>query len=331
MTDYGLDSHKLNYHPERVSEWLKGECNAPILVEICPIGRCNHRCVFCAYNYTDYKGPAINYPTMWDTLNTMGKMGVKAIDWDTEGEPLLNPFLPEFINHAKENKIDSCVETNGVYLTKEFMQKCGHNISYIKVSVDAATNETHHKLHRGGKKDLDIILKNIDEAVKLKTGCVIGIQLVLFKENEDEVKDLARIARQLGVDWFVVKPFSVHPFQTSDLVHMGDVQKILDIPGVIVRKETFGRLFKERDYPTCYGVNFISNIDCYGNVTVCNTLTRNDKYILGNIYKEPFDKIWARHPREFDVKECKREVCRMDKQNLYLWQLKHPQKHLNFI
>ncbi len=329
--DYGLDSHKLNYHVERVADWLNDKPIAPILVEICPIGRCNHRCVFCAYNYTDYKGPTMDYGTMWATLNIMGRMGVKAIDWDTEGEPLLSPFLPSFINHAKLNKIDSAVETNGVYLTKEFMQDCGRNISYIKVSVDAATNETHHKLHRGGKNDLDIILKHIEEAVKLNTGCVIGIQLVLFKENEDEVKDLAMIAQQLGVDWFVVKPFSVHPFQTSELVHVGDVNKILDIPGVIVRKETFSRLFKERDYSTCYGVNFISNFDCQGNVTVCNTLTKNEKYNLGNIHTEPFDKIWGRHPKEFDVKECKREVCRVDKQNLYLWQLKHPQRHVNFI
>ena len=329
MDSFGLDTHKLMYHPDRVSKWLNGEEAAPIIVEICPIGRCNHRCVFCAYNYTDYKGPMLDYSMTIKTLTEMGKMGVKSIDWDTEGEPLLHPHLPKFINHAKLCGIDSAVETNGVFLTKEFMKECGHNITYIKVSVDAATNETHYNLHRGGKRDWDKVIANIEQAVALKTGCTIGIQMVLLKENEDEVKDLAAIARHLGVNWFVVKPFSVHPFQDDSLVHQGDVSKILEIEGV--RGETFRRLFKERDYSVCYGVNFISNIDCYGNVTVCNTLTRKEEYNLGNIYQESFEEIWKRRPGEFNIEECKREVCRMDKQNLYLWQLKNPSPHKNFI
>jgi len=261
----------------------------------------------------------------------MGTMGVKAIDWDTEGEPLLHSDLPDLINWAKVWGIDSAVETNGVYLTEGFMKRCGENITYIKVSVDAATNETHHKLHRGGKHDLDKVLANIDTAVRLGTGCTIGMQMVLLEENQDEAEELSKIAKRLGVDWFVIKPFSVHPFQDGSLVHMGDINKVLGIEGVTVREQTFKRVFFERDYPVCYGVNFISNIDCYGNVTVCNTLTRKDKYILGNIYKESFKEIWSRHPREFDIKECKREVCRMDKQNLYLWNLKNPDKHVNFI
>lgn len=331
MIDYGLDSHKLNYHPERVSQWLGGEEIAPILVEICPIGRCNHRCVFCAYNYTDYKGETLDYDVLCSAINDMAKMGVKAIDWDTEGEPLLHPFLPDLIVHTKRCGIDSAVETNGVLLTEDFVRKWGYAITYIKVSVDAACNETHHKIHRGGKNDFDKILANIRSAVALKTGAFISIQMVLLKENEDEVVELARIAKEIGVDWLVVKPFSAHPFQNSSLVHMGDVNKILDIDGIIVRKETFGRLFKERDYPICYGVNFVSNIDCYGNVTVCNTLTRKAEYNLGNIYKESFRDIWNRRPREFDIRECKREVCRMDKQNLYLWELKNPSRHVNFI
>ena len=38
------------YHPERVSEWLrKGDCY-PIYVEIGPTNRCNHHCIFWAFN-----------------------------------------------------------------------------------------------------------------------------------------------------------------------------------------------------------------------------------------------------------------------------------------
>ena len=49
-----LDSHKLHYHFERVAEYAKnGDCY-PIYMEVSPVGLCNHRCVFCAYDYINY-------------------------------------------------------------------------------------------------------------------------------------------------------------------------------------------------------------------------------------------------------------------------------------
>ncbi len=331
MKDFGLDVHKLMYHPDRVNRWLNGEEIAPILIEICPIGNCNHRCVFCAYNYTDYNGPKLEYANTMRLIAELGGIGVKSLAWDTEGEPLLHPDLPDFINRAKQCGIESAVETNGVLLTEKFMESCGHNVTYIKVSVDAACNETHYKIHRGRKNDFDKIIRNVEQAVRLKTGCTIGVQLILLEENEKEVKDLAGICRDIGVDYMVVKPFEIHPFQDNSLVHMGNLDKVLDIPDIIVRRDTFDRVSMERDYPVCYGINFMSNIDCYGNVTVCNTLTRKDEYNLGNIYKESFSQIWKRHPKSFDNHKCGKRVCRMDKQNAYLWQLKNPPEHVNFV
>ena len=37
-----MDSHKLIYHPDAVSRWLKGENIYPIEIEISPSGTCNH-------------------------------------------------------------------------------------------------------------------------------------------------------------------------------------------------------------------------------------------------------------------------------------------------
>ena len=55
-----MDSHKLIYHPHRVSEWLKGENIYPIELEVGLTNACNHRCIFCAVDYTGYK------PTVMD-------------------------------------------------------------------------------------------------------------------------------------------------------------------------------------------------------------------------------------------------------------------------
>ena len=55
MDNYRVDSHKLMFHPERVTKWLSGENIYPIEIEISPSGACNHRCIFCAYDYIGYQ------------------------------------------------------------------------------------------------------------------------------------------------------------------------------------------------------------------------------------------------------------------------------------
>ena len=62
MTDkYSIDSHKLMYHPERVTQWLQASNQwerikeiYPIYMEISPMGACNHRCTFCSVDYLSH-------------------------------------------------------------------------------------------------------------------------------------------------------------------------------------------------------------------------------------------------------------------------------------
>ena len=51
--NYGIDTHKLMYHPDRVNELLLTGDTTPIYVEISPSRRCNAKCKFCSYGSLD--------------------------------------------------------------------------------------------------------------------------------------------------------------------------------------------------------------------------------------------------------------------------------------
>jgi len=51
IDEFRVDSHKLIYHPERVSQWLNGEIIYPLFCEVGPASACNSRCYFCAFDY----------------------------------------------------------------------------------------------------------------------------------------------------------------------------------------------------------------------------------------------------------------------------------------
>jgi len=333
---YGIDNHKLIYHPCKVSDWLNGEDIYPILINVCPIGKCNHRCIFCSYNYTGYNRDTLDTKKFKNTLDELSNLGIKAVNYNNEGEPLLHPNIAEIVKYTRKVGIDVSIETNGVLLNKNLQETLTNNLSYIKISVDAGTPETHYKLHRGKKEDFNIVIQNIKDVCKIKRDCVVGIQMLLLKENEDEIQTLLNVLDGVDYDWFAIKPFSVNPYQDYHLVKPGDLEKAKKIPGVIVREYGFERekllSTKGKDYDICYGINFFSNIDCNGDVTICNALVGSKKFIIGNIYENSFESIWKnRRIKEQKTDVCSHYSCRLDKQNVYLWKLKNPHKHVNFI
>ena len=355
MDKYKIDSHKLMYHVSRVNEWLNGESVYPIYMEVSPSGACNHRCSYCGLDFMGYKPNFLKANILKERLSELGELGLKSIMYAGEGEPFLHPEMVSIIEHTKESGIDVALTTNGVLLRKEIVERVLINTEWIKVSINGGTRETYAKIHQSKPDDFDKVVDNLSFAAEVKKDndykCVLGMQLVLLPENHHEVVSLAKLAREIGMDYLVVKPYSQHPqsktnkystIKYSDFDYLSErLEKISsDNFGVVFRSNAMKKWDNNhRNYEHCLALPFWSYIDASGNVWGCSVYLGDERFCYGNIYENRFKEIWEGKKRqkslwwvenELDTNQC-RVNCRMDEINRYLWELKNPSEHVNFV
>ncbi len=345
------DSHKLAFHPQRVFEWNEaGDCY-PIYVEIGTTNKCNHRCIFCALDWLEHGGADINREIMLSALKDMADHGVKSIMFAGEGESLLHKDICEFIEKAKEYGLDISITTNGVLFDKEKAERCLHHLSWIRFSLDAGIGESYSKIHGTRKEDFDKVISNIKEAVKIRNEkglkTTIGVQFLLISENINEAVRAVKLVKETGADNIQIKPYSHHPSSKnnysvdySKLEWIEEELKKLEDEKFQVqfRKQTMKRIEEGRDYRECYGLPFFALIDARGNVIPCNLFYNTPEFTYGNLNEKSFSEIWESEQRKKIIEKIKqrgidvcRKGCRLDPVNNYLFRLKNPHPHDNFI
>ena len=364
MSDkYSIDSHKLILHPIRVAKWYEAKDDwkklktiYPIYVEISPFGGCNHRCTFCALDYMGYENIGLEFDVLKNTISDMASKDVKSIMFAGEGEPLLFKDLDLIVEHASKVGIDTSLTTNFVPSNTRAVERFVANCSWIKVSLNAGTPQTYAQVHQTAEKDFYRVMQNLENALKYREennlSCTIGVQMLLLPENKHEAVVLAKKCKELGVDYLVIKPYSQHLSSDTHKYENIDYSKMMDIQEEVekVSDEKFNVIFrantmqkhvqKQHSYDKCHSTPFFwAYIAADGKVFGCSAYLGKDEFCYGNIYDESFSEIWEGLKREnsykyvkneLDIKDC-RVNCRMDEVNRYLWRLKNPQEHDNFI
>jgi cyclic pyranopterin phosphate synthase len=356
MEDYKIESHKLIYHVSRVNDWLRRGDTTPIFIEVSPSGTCNHRCVFCSFDYLGYSGPKIDKEYLLAFLLEAAALGTKSVLYAGEGEPLLHEDIVEIITETESFGIDVALSTNGVLFNDLIASQVLGSLTWMRFSVDAATKETHSDIHRCSEHDFEKIVNNITNAVSIKARnnfkCTIGVQFLLLPQNEHEVFSFANMFRDIGVDYVTIKPFFRRPMshQSPDSdFHYNDFALIKydllalasDRFKVIFRSHAMEKLEQPKmEYDQCLGLPFSTYVAAKGGVYTCDAFVGMDDFCYGNIYTSSFSDIWwsekretvLRRVAEMDISQC-HVNCRMDEINRYLWELKHPKaiSHLNFI
>lgn len=353
MDDFGIDGHKLHYHPARVAQWLeadtweKAKRVYPIYFEITTSAACNHRCTFCSVDAIGY--PAILFDTdiLTRRMAEAARLGVKSVMFAGTGEPLVHKRISAITRSAIESGLDVAFTTNGVLLDRlEPINLC----TWIKISLNAGRQDTYAAIHKTKPEDWDKVWRNIEGAVKRKGKCTIGVQCVVLPENVYEMRELASLCVDAGVDYLVLKPYSqgtfsiTRQYEGTDYAAMRSyLQGVKDFDTktfkVIYRSQAMEQeISGAHNYDKCRATPFFwAYAMADGRLFTCSAHLLDDRFCIGNLNEHSFQELWEGEGRRkqwelmktFNIKQC-RLNCRMDKPNRYLADFTRT-KHISFI
>lgn len=344
-----LDSHKLHLHPHRLAAWLEGREVYPLTVELSPSRRCNQRCVFCAFDYR-HSGelmPREVVEKLTDELTEGGIHPLRAVTWGGEGEPTLNPHLWPAARHMASEGVSQGLITNGMSPDLHRHLKA---FTWVRFSLNALEPDTFAKVHGADPMQLTKILDHIEAAVKDKGETTLGLQMLLWEDTASEAKALATMARDIGLDYFAMKPYSRHPQSThvqcfplsqEQLAQVADECNRLatDTFQVAVRNRSFLGAGSPKRYRHCRAAPFFHVIAADGSVYPCAQYVGRSDMRLGDLsvqswyefLKSSRRRELLRHQtEELCVAKC-RHPCRLDAANEYLERLANPEPHDGFI
>lgn len=352
MSELFLDGSKLINHLPIVEKWAKGEHFFPIHAEISPTSGCNQRCTLCYVDFLGHKSGMLDENIMNSLALEFGKVGVKSVLLAGEGEPTANKGIVSMIQRAHSVGVDMAINSNAVLMNKEMSAAILPHLMWSRFTFQASHKELYNAIHLGGKTDYERAVANVQEAVRIKRDnklkVTLGIQQILINENFEDVYNTAKLSKDLGVDYFVVKRFSKHPKNDYDVdvdLYKKSIDQFIQAEAlsdenfkVIVRWNNFNEDPK-RGYKKCLGTPFITQILADGKVYPCSQFFKDPNYILGDLHKQSFEEIFRSErvkevtkkiEMEIKVKNCI-SYCRHNSTNEFLWKIYDKPEHENFI
>ncbi|NUO09111.1 MAG: radical SAM protein [Candidatus Brocadia sp.] len=367
MSEIVLDGHKLAWHKDRVDAWLSGERIAPITIDCALTRACTYRCTYCYGMLQANDIKKMTKEVIFRFLDDAAEIGVKAISFVSDGESTCSPHLYDAVLRGKQNGLDMAIGTNGYLLKEDRLEDILPALTYLRFNISAADGDRYAAIHGCEKESYYKVLDIIKTCVKIKCKknlpVTIGLQMVLLPEFADQILPLAKLGKELGVDYLVIKHCSDDESGSLGV----DYSKYHDMVEILKKAESYsdnGYLVKakwskilsggKRTYSRCYGPPFIMQFSGSGLVAPCGMLFHDKykRYHIGNIVDTSFKEIWQSDrywevinliaSEKFDARSMCGSLCLQHKVNEFLWDLKannaalkkgegEPPMHVNFI
>jgi MoaA/NifB/PqqE/SkfB family radical SAM enzyme len=307
---------------EAIADVTTGSNNlkGPLVVEMDPTTACNLACHDCiSANLLNQGG--ISDERIMQLAADFKAIGVRAVVLIGGGEPMAHPKFGELVRFFGEAGIKVGITTNGTLIDK-FMDECAEHVSWLRVSVDAGSDEVFQQFrpHASGKSLFGKVIENMKTFAKKKKGKLGYSFLVLSKidaegnlerTNASDISRAAELAKQIGCNYFEVKPaFDMMHFlqiQTEEVIRLVDgelasARQFADDKFGVIAPYTLSEALKGAEsqvkpYTRCL-VSQLRTVVTPTGVYVCPYHRGNLNMRIGDTNKVLLSDIWASKKKE---------------------------------
>ncbi|MBQ7453773.1 MAG: radical SAM protein [Selenomonadaceae bacterium] len=295
----------------------------PLVVELDTTEICNFACPGCISEDLVSNRTSFSKERLMTLAQELFDFGVKAVILIGGGEPLAHPAAGELIKFFGTHDIKIGITTNGYFIPK-YLDEIAEHADWTRVSMDAATAGTFGKLRptKDGRSTFDSIVEAMRTLAKVKKGR-LGFSFLIRTEadgfgitsNIAEIYDAARLAKDIGCDYFEIKPsYNYAGGKTHSLVRHSDkrmqeakheIDRLAEIETNNFKIITAINLYdslngvqsvQEKNYHFCPAA-YLRTLICPSGVYVCPYWRGKKNFCIGDAKKDSIQKIWQSERR----------------------------------
>ncbi|MGB0714538.1 MAG: radical SAM protein, partial [Phycisphaerae bacterium] len=294
-------------------------------------------CTFCyaarsMFDAQEVPRTRINVPRMFEVVEDMVSHGLRSATLIGSGEPTLHPEIATIIRGLKERGLDVGMFTNGSCVTDATADAIAECMTFVRFSFTGASKKVHDLVH--ANSDFDRVVENIRKIAARRKGQLptLGSQFVLASYSAEDVVAGAELAKDMGLDYYEIKPAYVAPDKPNQLENtlsiseanafMEEARRLEDDNfKVYAKAQQLEGVFNgqdDRPYNNCPGHQTNAVLEADLNLYFCSNHKTPD-FCIGSVDKESFEDVWNGPRRReiiqsLNVHSCEPH-CRMDPLN----------------
>ncbi len=189
----------------------------PVIAQVEPANVCNLGCSLCLSATHNHSRVAalLPYNIFRKFIDEIGDTLLLIVFWNW-GEPFLNPDAVKMIEYATSKGVLVHTSTNGNIIFNDEMADriVKSKLTSLIFAVDGASQETYSKYRVDG--NLERVKSNIRSVVAAKKRNnsqypMVTVRFVAMQPNEQEMKEVENLGRELGADFFAIKSVDMPP------------------------------------------------------------------------------------------------------------------------
>lgn len=315
-----------------VERILEGEIPRPVITKVYLSCTCKHNCSGCLYGNDQRKEKVFMDPNNFGRLfDHLYSLKIKFIDL-SGGESTLHPEFCRFARMGIKEKFKLSLLSNGVWLDQESIDLLIEGFSFLRVNLDAASDEVYNRIHRPpAPREFQKVLRNLEKIANLrekrKSELIVGAKVKLCQANMNFMEEIVNLVKDSGMDyiqfWIDHKVFDPPlPEQTEGVSTL-----IRELKNRYHPFSVYGEIESKKFDDGCWFSFLHLIIDPKGYVYHCSHFPHNLVVTsFGNIFTISPEKLWfgSEHKEIVDrlsVNNCPIEDCRWCFYNKLIWRM----------